>query len=276
MLDRQGRKRALTKYERKQSQIEDEYLRQTYPGVVVDGSDDERPILCHLHGWRGPESRSDGVVIQAWGAASLCPGCEVDRNEAEARRLAPPRTDVIPAQGFRNPTPAQSAAWDEWVRNHKDELLRSRPYLVEPELEKAAIARMDETHLAAKRSDRLTVEQKAKRRHRSYVKYWGKRIARGTDPSLAGLPPRNRDENEVVIEIEGEDGQSAIYDPHDDWNRNADSRSFLRKWLDDERRSRWMPRRATPIQEKAESLVDKIGAAIRSVLSEPAEEDNGG
>src|SRR5437867_2362240 len=189
-LDRQGRKRAVPKYERAKAQIEDAYIRQTYPSVVVDESEDERPVLCHLHGWRGPESRSDGVVLQAWGAAGLCPGCEADRQQAEARRLTPPRTDVIPAQGHRNPTPAESAALEKWYADHAEELIRrGRPEHVNPELAKAAVARMDLTHGAAKREARLTVEEKMQRRHRSYVKHWSREIARGADPSMTGLSP---------------------------------------------------------------------------------------
>jgi hypothetical protein len=280
MLDQRGRKRALTKYERKRAQIEGEFLRQTYSTVAIDESEDERPILCNLHGWRGPESRSDGVVVQAWGAAGLCPGCEADRNEAEARRLAPPPTDVLPAQG-RNPTPVESSAWDNWKTEHRDELLRSRPHLVEPQLERDAVARMTETHRAAKAEARLTVEEKMQRRARSHQKYWGKRVAAGLDPSLLGLSPRDFSD-EVVITFEDEKGRpielpepQRRYDPEDDWPRDV-PRSFLSKWFEEQRRSSWLPRRSTPIQEKVESLTDKIGAAIRSVLSEPGEESNDG
>jgi hypothetical protein len=287
-LDSHGRSRPRTKGERAQEEIESAYLRQrdviakkaikdSYDGTVTVEEPSDRLVVCRKHGYSPPSLR-EGLVVEAWAAASQCPECERERQDADARRLAPRPTVVLPhpAENFKRPTALMEEAYDKWISDNKEELLRTRPHLVNRELERAATDRMDETHLAAKRSDRLTVEEKAERRHRSYVKHWAKRIARGTDPSLTGLPPRSRDENEVVIEIEGEDGHSVVYDPYDNWDRNADSRSFLTKWLDDERRSRWMPRRATPSEERAESLVTKIGDAIRSVLSEPAQEDTSG
>jgi hypothetical protein len=143
------------------------------------------------------------------------------------------------------------------------------------------VNRMNDTHFAAKRADRLTVEEKMQRRQRSYENHWRKEKASARDPSLSGLHPRD-DSNAFVIELVDEDGQPLVlpepqrrYEFEDDWPRE-EPRSFLRKWMDEQRRSQWLPSRPTPIQEKAESLVDKIGAAIRSVLSEPAQEDNSG
>jgi hypothetical protein len=286
-LDRQGHSRPKTKGERAQEEIETAYLRQrdviakksirdSYDGTVVVEEPAEGLIVCQKHGY-SPSNPREHLVVNAW--AAPCPECDREATEADAARTAPRPTVVLPhpAENFRTPSIREVEAWERWKLDHREELLRTRPHLVEPQLESDAVAKMSEKHLAAKAEARLTVDEKAALRHASYVRYWAGRIASGRDPSLSGFYPRSRVEDEVVITIEDEDGNVVVYDPYDDWDRNADSRSFLRRWLDDERRG-WLPRRATPSEEKAESLVTKIGEAIRSVLSEPAvsgESNNG-
>jgi len=58
----------------------------------------------------------------------------------------------------------------------------------------------------------------------------------------------------------------ARVDWEDDWDR--DDRSFVGRWLDERRR--WsLPHRVTSLPEdKADSLVEKIAGAIRSVVSQ--------
>jgi hypothetical protein len=133
-------------------------------------------------------------------------------------------------------------------------------------------------HLAAKREDALTDREKRAKRRASHRRYWSKHIFDELPASA-----RRRRGSDVEIEIGPDyDGpvnyrQGIAYVKSDiteeEWEESwpRDDRSFVGKWLNDRRR--WsLPRRVTALPEdRADSLIEKIAGAIRSVVSQ---EDN--
>jgi hypothetical protein len=217
-LDRQGRKRALTAYERKQAEIEAAYLRQSVP-VVVDDSG-ERPS-CQLHGW-SPPRWIEGQPRPF--NATLCPECERERQEAAARR--PMTVEVMPGP-FRSPTPHEEDAWDRYKREHYDDLIRNgQVHLVDIELRDEACAAIDEARKIELADLKLTPEERFAKRRRRAVKYWNRRFS-----------PR-RDQVLITVEDEAGNALPGYEDPEDNWDRNADSRTWLARKMDEIRARR--------------------------------------
>jgi hypothetical protein len=199
-------------------------LRDNFRNVVVEAPE-ERPA-CELHGWI-PARRIAGQPLPN---ATLCPECERDRQEAQTRANSTRSVEVMPAP-YREPTAREADAWRSYLSEHEQELiLRGQVALVDPELEKAAILHMDVRAKAEIADAKLTPEEKFEKRRRSYARYWRKR-----------LMPRRED---LVFEIENERGELIASDEEDSWDRNADTRSWLERTLQELRA--WKSFRSQP------------------------------
>jgi hypothetical protein len=260
-----------------------ERLKENVPLAIPEP--DARPVVCERHSWRGPEQPSSSVVIETRAAEHLCPGCTLDAQRALSELDGKRPVVVLPPaeQNWHDPSPRAQDAYAKWLSDNAERLIREgKPHLVDPELADAAVARMNETHFAAEAEDALTDDEKRRTRRASYRRYWAKHI-------FDELPrSARRRGSDVKIEI-GPDYEGPVTyrqgiayvssdRAYDDWEENwsRDDRSFVGRWLDERRR--WsLPRSTTALSEdKADSLVEKIADAIRSIVSEPAvsQEDN--
>jgi hypothetical protein len=257
-------------YERHKARIESKALRDSYQGTAV--VEDVRGAVCEKHGFVPAQPRPH-ITVNTMAAAVLCPSCRRDQLEADS----PPPKEKLRLSwsgAHRQPSQREVFAWQDYLTDNAERLIREgKPHLVDEELEEDAVARMDLTHFAAKREDQLTDEEKRAKRRASHRRYWAKHI-------YEELPRSARRSSDVQIEMGSDyDGpvtlrQGIAYvksdlteeEWEDSWPR--DDRSFVGRWLDERRR--WsLPRRVTPLPEdKADSLVEKITGAIRSVVSQ--------